>query len=112
MPENAAGKATLRPDFAENGRSLALFLRRRVWLPRLLYAALPYFYVLSGLVAFLATVYIAEWFWILPHYVLFSIFCVHIGILVYRRRHRKTAAMPDDPEPGNRPNTPLTPDQP
>ena len=103
MPQ---GKATLGSDFAESGRSLAFFLCRKVWLPRLLYAALPYFYVLSGLAAFLATFYIAEWFWILPHYVLFSIFCVHIGILVYRRRHRKTAAMLDDPESGNPPNTP------
>ena len=71
MPGNAAGKATPGSDFAEYGRSLAFFLRRRVWLPRLLYAALPYFYVLSGLAAFLATVYITEWFWVLPHYVLF-----------------------------------------
>ena len=105
MPGNAAGKATPGSDFAEGGRSLALFLRRKVWLPRLLYAALPYFYVLSGSVAFLATFYIAEWFWILPHYVLFSIFCVHIGILVYRRRHRKTATRLVDHEPANPPNT-------
>ena len=105
MPGNAAGKATLGSDFAEGGRSLAFFLRRKVWLPRLLYAALPYFYVLSGLAAFLATFYIVEWFWILPHYVLFSVFCVHIGILVYRRRHRKTAATLIDPESANPPNT-------
>ena len=105
MPGNAAGKATPRSDFAEGGRSLAFFLRRRVWLPRLLYAALPYFYVLSGMVAFLATFYIAEWFWILPHYLLFSIFCVHIGILVYRRRHRKTATKLVDHGSANPPNT-------
>ncbi|MGB5510834.1 MAG: hypothetical protein WBM87_03905 [Woeseiaceae bacterium] len=106
MPGNAAGKATPGSEIAEDGRSLALFLRRKVWLPRLLYAALPYFYVLSGLTALLATFYIAEWFWVLPHYVLFSIFCIHIGILVYRRRHRKTAAMPVDHESAIPPNTP------
>ena len=104
MPGNAAGKATPGSDFAEDGRSLALFLRRRIWLPRLLYAALPYFYVLSGLAAFLATFYIVEWFWILPFYVLFSVFCIHIGILVYRRRHRKTTAKLVDPESANPPN--------
>jgi len=105
MPGNAAGKATPGSDFAQGGRSLALFLRRRVWLPRLLYAALPYFYILSGLAAFLATFYIVEWFWVLPYYILFSVFCVHIGIMVYRRRHRKTAAKSVNPEPANRPNT-------
>lgn len=105
MPANAAGKASPGSGIAANGRSLALFLRRRVWLPRLLYAALPYFYVLSGLAAFLATCYIAEWFWVLPHYVLFSVFCIHIGILVYRRRHGKSAATPFDPESANPPDT-------
>jgi hypothetical protein len=104
MPDNAAGKATLGSDFAENGRSLAFFLRRKIWLPKPLYAAVPYFYVLSGLAAFLATFYISEWFWVLPHYVLFSGVCVHIGILVYRRRHRKTAAMLVDSESANPPN--------
>ena len=104
MPGNAAGKATPGFDFAEDGRSLAFFLRRKIWLPKLLYAALPYFYVLSGLAAFLATFYITEWFWILPHYVLFSLVCVHIGISVYRRRHRTTVARLVDPEPDNPPN--------
>ena len=106
MPGNAAGKATLGSDFADNGRSLTAFLRRKVWLPRLLYMALPYFYVLSGLAAFLATLSIAEWFWVLPHYVLFSVVCIHIGILVYRRRHRKTAPMLADSESASSPNAP------
>ncbi len=91
MPGNAAGRATPGPDLAEDRRSLASFLRRKIWLPKLLYAAVPYFYVLSGLLAFLATFYIAEWFWILPHYLLFSVLCIHIGMRVYRRRHRKSA---------------------
>ena len=103
MPDDAAGKATLGSDLAENGRSLALFLGRKIWLPKLLYAALPYFYVLSGLAAFFATFYIVEWFWILPHYILFSVVCIHIGILVYRMRHRKTAAKLVDPKSANSP---------
>ena len=71
-------------DRQENGRLLA----RRIWLPKLLYKALPWFYVSSGLAAFLATLYINQWFWILPHYVLFSIACGHLGLYVFRlRRH-------------------------
>ena len=98
MPGNAAGKATPGSDFAERSRSLRKLLGRKIWLPRLLYAAVPYFYILSGLVAFLATFYVPEWFWVLPHYVLFSAVCIHIGILVYRMRHGKTAATLTDSE--------------
>ncbi len=63
-------------------------LTRKIWLPRLVYDCLPYFYLTAGFAAFFATLYISEWFWILPHYLLFSAACVHLAIAVYRRRHR------------------------
>lgn len=65
-------------------------------MPKLIYDSLPYFYLASGLAAFFATLYITEWFWILPHYVLFSFVCLHLGFIVYRRRHQKTAVQTDD----------------
>ena len=68
------------------------FVSRKIWLPKLLYDALPYFYLLSGIAAFLTTLYISDWFWVLPHYLLFSAACLHLGIFVYRRRRRS----PDD----------------
>ena len=61
---------------------------QKIWLPKLLYDCLPYFYLVSGIVAFLATLYISDWFWVLPHYLLFSAACLHLGFVVYRRRHR------------------------
>ena len=63
-------------------------ISRKIWLPKLLYDALPYFYFTAGITAFFATLYISEWFWVLPHYLLFSAACLHLGILVYRRRRR------------------------
>lgn len=64
---------------------------RKIWLPKLLYIAVPYFYLLSGVVAFFATLYISEWFWVLPHYLLFSAACVHLGlVIIHRRRSRRT----------------------
>lgn len=66
---------------------------KKIWLPRLLYDALPYFYLASGFAAFFATLYISEWFWVLPHYLLFSAACIHLGVFVYRRRR--------SPEPPN-----------
>jgi len=41
---------------------------RKIWLPKLLYAAVPFFYIASGIAAFFATLYIREWFWVLPQY--------------------------------------------
>jgi hypothetical protein len=63
-------------------------LWKKIWLPKLLYDALPYFYLAAGFIAFIATLYISEWFWIMPHYILFSAACAHLGIAVYRRRRR------------------------
>lgn len=64
------------------------FVSRRIWLPKALYDAIPYFYLAAGLAAFLATLYINTWLWVLPHYLLFSAACIHLGILILRRRMR------------------------
>lgn len=66
-------------------------LGRRVWLPSFVYAILPWFYTGSGLFALLATVYISDWYWVVPHYLLFSAACIHMGIAVFRRRRRPDA---------------------
>ena len=61
---------------------------RKIWLPKLLYDALPWFYLAAGCVALFATLYISDWFWVLPHYLLFSGACLHLAFVVYRRRRR------------------------
>jgi len=38
-------------------------MTRKIWLPRILYDLLPYFYLTAGFAAFFATLYISEWFW-------------------------------------------------
>ena len=86
MLETAAGKATELSDKPSRTRERVTV--RKIWLPKLIYDALPYFYLASGVLAFLATLYISEWFWVLPHYLLFSAACLHLGVFVYRRRHR------------------------
>jgi fatty acid desaturase len=62
------------------------FVTRRIWLPKFLYDCLPWFYLTAGVFALLATLYISDWFWILPHYLLFSAGCIHLGAVVFRRR--------------------------
>jgi len=67
-------------------RNTGKIANKKIWLPKLLYNALPYFYLASGFAAFFATLYINTWFWVLPHYLLFSAACIHLGFTVYRRR--------------------------
>ena len=96
MLSTAAGKATTHTDRRRRGRKKNRLTSRKIWLPKLIYDALPYFYLVSGLVAFFATLYITEWFWVLPHYVLFSFVCLHLGVIVFRRRHPKSKDRADN----------------
>ena len=89
MLSSAAGKATELSETQVKSRKAGSVVNRKIWLPKLLYDALPFFYLASGIAAFFATLYINEWFWVLPHYLLFSAACLHLAVFVYRRRHRK-----------------------
>lgn len=88
---STARKPVTLADTQEVARNTGAVVTQRIWLPKLLYDALPYFYLVSGILAFFATLYVSEWFWILPHYLLFCAACLHLGIVVYRRRHRRRA---------------------
>jgi hypothetical protein len=81
----------------EVSRQAGNLMTRKIWLPRLLYDLLPYFYLTAGFAAFFATLYISEWFWVLPHYLLFSAACLHLAYAVYQRRKRSRSKT----RPGN-----------
>lgn len=95
MLSSAAGKAPDLTNTADKRRIKTRTIARKIWLPKFLYDALPYFYVASGVAAFFATIYINEWFWVLPHYLLFSAACLHLGVVVYRRRRQKRSTDAD-----------------
>ncbi len=88
MLGTATRKEARLTENRDEKRNAGSIVSRKIWLPKLLYDALPYFYLVSGIAAFLTTLYISEWFWVLPHYLLFSAACLHLGIFVYRRRRR------------------------
>lgn len=69
-------------------RSFEKLATKKIWLPRLLYDSLPYFYFIAGMTAFFAALYISEWFWVVPQYILFSAACLHLAFAVYRRRRK------------------------
>ena len=87
MLSTAAGKPIQLSETQQATRATGKVVSRKIWLPKMLYDALPYFYLTSGFAAFFATMYISEWFWVLPHYLLFSAACIHLGVAVYRSRH-------------------------
>ncbi len=89
MLTNTARKPTHLSDTQELTRDAGMLMSRIIWLPKVLYIALPYFYIAAGIAALLATLYISDWFWILPHYLLFAAACLHMGVLVHRKRHRR-----------------------
>lgn len=85
-------------DTQEVARSPGAFFSRKVWLPKAIYVAIPYFYLTVGVAALLATLYIGDWHWVLPHYLFFSLACLHLGMLVMRRR-RQPKKRRDDHRP-------------
>jgi len=89
MFSDTAGKPEDLTDTRDVMRDRTRLIARKIWLPKTLYNLLPYFYLVSGVTALLATLYISNWLWMLPHYLLFSVACLHMGVLVYRRRHRR-----------------------
>ncbi len=91
MYTRTAGKPRHLSETQQLTRDAGKLMSRKIWLPKVLYNALPYFYLISGVAALFATLYISNWLWILPHYLLFAGACLHMGILVYRRRRRSKA---------------------
>jgi hypothetical protein len=99
MLSDAGTKSANMTDTREAGGGAGSLVSRKIWLPKGVYDALPYFYLAAGLAAFLATLYISTWLWVLPHYLLFSAACLHLGVLILRRRRhpqdRWDAGAPD-----------------
>jgi hypothetical protein len=79
----------------EDSQKAEGLLQKKIWLPKLLYDGLPYFYLMAGFAALFATLYVNEWFWILPHYLLFSAACLHLGLAVRRRRSKGPTSRED-----------------
>ena len=70
-------------------------LLRKLWLPRILYEALPYLYISLGIAALASALYAPGWTWILPYLVLIGLACLHAGLAIvtlryrFRRRHNR-----------------------
>lgn len=81
-------------------RSLASLLFWRIWLPRWLYAALPYLYLLVGTLALASGLFLPEPGWAVPYLVLIGLAGVHGGLalLALRRRWQRRRRQWDNKE--------------
>lgn len=72
------------------GRWALRAAQRRVWLPRPLYELIPWFYLLAGAAALLATLFVDGWLWVIPFYLIFAVLCLHFAVAIFnmRRAHR------------------------
>ena len=88
MLSDAAKRPAALSETQQVTRKAGTLLSQKIWIPKLLYSALPFFYLISGIGALIATLYVGSWIWLLPHYLLFSAVCLHMGLLIFRRRRR------------------------
>ncbi len=90
------GSATGKPARVDQQglatRLLGAGFTRKIWLPRIVYNAIPWLYLIAGIAAILATIYIHDWFWVVPHSVLFSAACLHFAWFVFRRRRKPSSS--------------------
>jgi hypothetical protein len=71
--------------------SIIRLLTRRVWLPRWLYAAVPWLYLVLGATSLLSALAAPDPAWVVPLAGLAGLALLHLGLWVatvrYRRRH-------------------------
>ena len=83
---------SIRTDPVDGLRSpvarLRRLLARRIWLPRMLYEALPYIYIFSGLVALVSALYLPGRTWIVPWGIILGLASIHLGLRIAALRHR------------------------
>lgn len=74
------------------GQAIGRFLQQRVWLPKIMYNLVPYFYLTNGVGALWATVHVTDWFWFLPVSITSATACFHLAHRIFSlRRSAKQA---------------------
>ena len=70
------------------GQQIRRLLLRKLWLPRIVYEALPYLYIALGVVALTSALFSPDWTWVLPYVVLLGLICLHAGLAIAALRYR------------------------
>lgn len=87
-----ARETVQQPDgSATDGRARSILrriLHRRLWLPRTLYAAIPWIYLGAGAGSLLGGLFLPETAWIVPYLILLGLVLSHAAASVASMRHR------------------------
>ena len=70
------------------GERIRRLLLRKLWLPRVVYEALPYLYIGLGAVALTSALFSPDWTWVVPYIVLLGLICLHAGLAIAALRYR------------------------
>jgi hypothetical protein len=84
-------------------------LRQPIWLPRGLYAAVPWIYLGCGTGALLGGVFLPDPTWFLPYLLLLGVACLHAAAALASLRRGRVAASPGGLSAASRPDAPATP---
>ena len=63
-------------------------LLKKIWLPRSIYATLPFLYLALGAYALTVALFLSHWSWLMPYLVLIGVGCVQFGTYVLGLRWR------------------------
>jgi hypothetical protein len=83
------------------GSRRSSILLRPIWLPRAIYAAVPWVYLASGTGCLFGALYLPDGSWILPYLGLSGVACLHASIVVasLRRPRAPDPVVPPGPGP-------------
>ena len=93
MQNHRATQSTAPPQQIGIGKQFRELLLQKLWLPRVMYEAMPFLYIVLGIFALVSAIYIPDWTWVFPYAILFGLICLHAGLgivtLRYKLRKRK-----------------------
>jgi hypothetical protein len=87
-PPSVISPGTRQGGVAGRLRLVAL-LRRKLWLPRPVYLAIPWLYLGIGTASLMGGLYLPDSLWAYPYLVLLGLICFHVGLTVASLRHRR-----------------------
>ena len=88
MQNSSALKATHTGHHRGPWDQIRSLLFRKLWLPRIVYEILPYFYLLVGFIALFSALRVPGDAWIIAYAGLLAIVCLHLGVAIITLRYR------------------------
>jgi fatty acid desaturase len=86
-------RLSLNPIHSKMLSNLGYFAFEKIWLPRMLYALIPFIYLFAGLFALLSALYLPGWRWLIPYALIGAGAAIHAAATVGIARFRGSQKM-------------------